>query len=96
MRNTARHVPHSHISGGQTRESAPTFHSHYNLLPITYYLSPITYHLKTAFGYLFSFSSRLYSFFVIRMNEPCWGAVTPLMSCGSWKPRRCSSALQMR
>ena len=46
--------------------------------------------------FLLSFISLSYSFLVMRMNEPCWGAVTPSMSTGSWKLRRWLSALQMR
>ena len=42
------------------------------------------------------FFSRLYSFLVSRMNEPCCGPVTPLMSWGLRKLRRFSSASQMR
>ena len=43
-----------------------------------------------------SFFSRLYSFLVSRMNEPCCGPVTPSMSTGELKLRRYLSALQMR
>lgn len=43
-----------------------------------------------------SFSRLLYSFLVMRMNEPCCGPVTPSMSTGSRKLRRFASALQMR
>lgn len=46
--------------------------------------------------FLLSFISLSYSFLVMRMNEPCWGAVTPSMSTGSWKLRRWLSALQIR
>ncbi len=43
-----------------------------------------------------AFWRHLYSFLVIRMNEPCWGPVTPTMSTGELKFLKYLSALQMR
>ena len=54
------------------------------------------YMRKNQYAAFLSFLWRLYSFFVMRMKEPCCGAVTPLMFSGLRKLRMNLSALQMR